>query len=126
MKKVFKSKWVWAIIAVIAVAAILQWGGKTVVIRNAAIKDICEVHVSYVNDIAKWGPDRLIGRIVYPNSYDLHLPMYLDWFKPATQTTLNLWAVDCDGNVINSIQFDGKQGSFFTWQVSRIIPGSIP
>lgn len=126
MKKVFRNKWVWAIIAVLALAAIVQWGGKTIVIRNAAIKDICQVHASYIDDVAQWGPDRLVGKIVYPNSYDLHLPMYLHWFKPAGQTILFLWAVDCDGNVINTAQFDDRQGSFYTWQVSRILPEGTP
>lgn len=120
MAKIFKSKWFWIAAAILAVAAILQWGGKTIVISNASIDDICQVHVSMANDTTNWGPNRLVGKIVYPNSYDLRLPLYFRWFKASTGSTFYMWAVDCNGKVINTTQFDEKDGGFITWQVSRI------
>jgi len=122
VKKIINSKWIWLIVGVIVLGALLQWGGKTIVIMNSAIDDICQVHIANVNDMAQWGPNRLLGKIVWPNSYDIHLPMYFRWFKSATATTYYVWALDCNGNVINTTQFDEKDGGFITWQVSRILP----
>jgi hypothetical protein len=122
VKKIINSKWIWLIIGVLVLGTLLQWGGKTIVIMNSAIDDICQVHISNVNNMAQWGPNRIVGKIVWPNSYDIHLPIYIHWFKPATATTYYVWALDCNGKVINTTQFDEKDGGFITWQVSRILP----
>jgi hypothetical protein len=120
VKKFFKGKWIWLLIAVALVVVVVAWGGKTIVVMNSAFTNICEVHISYNTDPGTWGPNRILGKIVWPNSYDIHMPIYFDWFKPAGQTTVQVWAVDCDGKVINTTQFDAKTG-FFDWQVTQII-----
>jgi len=118
VKRFFRSKWFWLAAGILLIAAVIQWGGKTIVVMNSAYKDICEVHVSYHNDQTNWGPNRISSRIVWPNSRDIHLPIYFNWSKAAGDDQLNLWAVDCSGNVINTAQFDARR-SFITWQVSR-------
>lgn len=126
MRKIFRSKWFWIVAAVLAVAAIVQWGGKTVVIHNLASEDICQVHISSMNDINSSGPNRILGRIVYPNSYDIHMPLYYRWFRSNAGSTNYLWAVGCGGDVIASLQFKEQAGGFVSCDISKLLPRCNP
>lgn len=126
MKKIFSTKWTWIVLVVLALAVLVQWGGKTVVIHNLATEDICQVHIATVNDVNSWGPNRMLGRIVYPNSYDIHMPLYYRWFKSNPGSINYLWAVGCSGDVIAALQFEEKAGGFIACDISKLLPKCNP
>ena len=119
MKKFLKAGWKWILIALAVIFVFIQWSGKTVIVLNNAYTTICEVHISTASEQEEWGPDRVPGDIKWPNSYDVHLPMYMTWFKPAEEKILHMWALDCEGNLLETMIYPEEAGHTYTWQVSK-------
>lgn len=119
MRDFLKKNWKWLLIVLAVIFIFLQWSGKTVIVLNNAYTPICEVHISPSPDTAEWGPDRVPGDIKWPNSFDIHLPMYLTWFRSPAEKQLHMWALDCAGNLLEYTIYPEEVGHTYTWQVSK-------
>ncbi len=121
MKNFLARKWKWLLIGLIALGLFVQFGGMTVAVVNHALMPICAVHVSTSPDAADWGPNRLRNPIPSPQSRDIHLPLYMNFLKTGENRVFYVWALDCDGELINQSAHTGK-GSLFLWEVTRTSP----
>ena len=121
MRAFIARNWKWLLIGLVALGLFIQFGGMTVAVVNHALMPICEVHVATTPAIEDWGPNRLRSTIPSPQSRDIHLPIYLNFLKTGENRAFYVWAVDCDGNLINQSEHIGK-GSLFLWEVIRKSP----
>jgi hypothetical protein len=121
VKSTVARYWKWLLIGLIVLGLLIQFGGMTVVVVNHALMPICEVHVSTMPEMQNWGPNRIRNPIPSPQSRDVHLPLYMNIFKTGDDRVFYVWAVDCDGKLINQSFHTGK-GSLFLWEVTRQSP----
>jgi hypothetical protein len=110
-------RWAWILVALVLLILFAQFGGVTLVVRNQAYQNICEVHVSTAGDQADWGPNRLWSQLRSPQSRDIRLPISLTLFIPAGERVLYTWAIGCDGELIEAGEFPGGD-SLFLWEVN--------
>lgn len=122
MKETLRRYWKWILVGVAVLFLIVQYGGVTVVVVNRVYIPICEVHISASTEVANWGPNRIRSRIPSPQSRDIRLPIYMNWFHPSGQRSLNVWAVDCQGDIIDSISYVGENKSLYLWEVTGTKP----
>ncbi len=121
VKSFFARNWKWVLIGLVVLGLFIQFGGMTVAVVNHALLPICEVHVATTLDQSNWGPNRINNPIPSPQSRDIHLPIYMNFLKSGENRAFYVWAVDCDGKLINQSEHIGK-GSLFLWQVERQSP----
>jgi hypothetical protein len=121
LKDFITRYWKWLLIGLIALALFIQFGGMTVAVINHALMPICEIHVSTSDNIDDWGANRIRNPIPSPQSRDIHLPLYMNFMKTGENRVFYVWAVDCDGNIIDQSLHVGK-GSLFLWEVNRPSP----
>jgi hypothetical protein len=119
VKQIVKSRWGWAIVGLLCLGILLQFGGTTIVVLNRAFEPICAVHVSDAPHSGPQGPNRLWSPLRYPHSRDLHLPLTMNLSRPAEQRAYYLWALDCDGQVMAETAFIGMDESLLFWEVTR-------
>ena len=113
-----REKWKWIAAGVIFLALLLQFGGKTVVVINQALTDLCEVHVSLSADREAWGPNRAGSTIRNHQSRDIHLPLYMTLFS-GRAPTLHVWVVDCEGHLVAQNTFEEFNKSLVIWEVKK-------
>jgi hypothetical protein len=121
MKSFISRYWKWLLVGLIVLGLFIQFGGMTVTVVKHALMPICEVHISTSPDQSNWGHSWIRNPIPSPQSRDIHLPIYMNFLKSGQSRAFYVWAVDCNGNIINNSVHTGK-GSLFIWQVERKSP----
>jgi hypothetical protein len=85
VKEMLRRYWKWILAGVAVLFLIVQYGGVTVVVVNRVYKPICEIHISASTEADNWGPNRIWSQIPSPQSRDIRLPIYMNWFHPSGQ-----------------------------------------
>mgnify|MGYP001766174243 CR=1 FL=1 len=117
LRDFLSRRWAWVLAGLVLLILWVQFGGVTVVVRNQAYRTICAVHIAASGDPADWGPNRLGSQLRSPQSRDIRLPIYLTLFTPADERLLYAWAIDCEGELIETEEFRGGH-SLFLWEVN--------
>ncbi|MEJ2758924.1 MAG: hypothetical protein P8046_10630, partial [Anaerolineales bacterium] len=89
----------------------------TITLLNRSGTEICDVYFAYQPEVNGWGKDRLRSQLRFPQSRDIRLPIYFEWFAENPEAGYSGRTVDCDGNELEVMDGIGGDGNFFVWEV---------
>jgi hypothetical protein len=115
MKAFLKQYWQWIAAALLAVVLFVQFGGVTLSVVNRTYRTICKVTISTSPD--RPGVNYIWSSIPSPQSRDIHLPLYLN-FRPKAGRMYYVQAVDCDGQVLDSVEFLDEH-LYYLWRAGE-------
>ena len=95
----------------------VQKGGDSVTILNQNPNEICEVYFAFNPEENGWGPNRINSGIRYPQSRDIHLPLYFEWFADSRAAGYSGRVVSCDGDILLEEDGLGIGTNYFIWKV---------